>query len=214
MEGFRFVASHPEMTYLDQDILNYLFAKNYVKLSEKFDVFIDKARKNPQIRPAIYHFFDDTLQMYMNAPFNRLWMDYFVKTPWFDSAVFNNLCDSIQKFNKSRQYLLEKFSAVMSSKTRVIVVSETSNISWLEKNYALQAGDEFFVCNGENFLQELIDKINAERDRKIFFIRQGGIIETLKETGLVEGKDFLYHWTYFVQHLFNRRDINALLRAI
>ena len=214
MKGFRFVASRPEMTYIDQDILNYLFSKNYVKLPEKFDAFIDKERKNPIIRPAIYHFFDDTLQMDMKDPFNRLWMDYFIKTPWFDISVFDNLCDGIQRFNKSRQYLLEKFSAVMSGKTRVIVVSETSNISWLEKNYAIQDGDEFFVCKGENFLQKLIDKMNAERDKKIFFIRQGGITESLKEAGLVEGKDFLNHWTYFIQHSFSRREINALIRAI
>ena len=213
-KGFRFVASNPEMTYIDQDILNYLFSKNYVKLAEKFDVFVDKARQNPQIRPAIYHYFDDTLQMDMKDPFSRLWMDYFIKTPWFDSSVFNNLYDGIQRFNKSRQYLLEKFSAIMSGKTRVIVVSATSNINWLEKNYNIQVGDEFFVCDGENFLQELIDKMNAERDKKIFFIRHGVIIEALKDAGFVEGKDFLNHWTYFVQHAFNKRDINTLIRDI
>ena len=94
------------------------------------------------------------------------------------------------------------------------VVSATSNIDWLKKNYNIQAGDEFFVCKGENFLQELIDKMNVERDKKIFFIRQGGVIEALKDAGFVEGTDFLNHWTYFVQHAFNKRDINTLIRDI
>lgn len=213
-KGFQFVASNPEMTYIDQDILNYLFSKNYVKLPEKFDVFIDKARENPQIRPAIYHYFGNTLQINLDEPFNRLWWSHFVKTPWFDSSVFNNLYNGIQRFNKSRRFLLEKFSAIMSGKTRVIVVSATSNISWLEENYNIQVDDEFFICNSENFLQELIDKMNAERDKKIFFIRQGGLIEALKDAGFVEGKDFLNHWTYFVQHEFNKRDINMLIRDI
>ena len=43
--GLRFLSEHPQMVWLDQDVLNYLYAGDYVKLAEKFDVFVDVERK-------------------------------------------------------------------------------------------------------------------------------------------------------------------------
>ena len=31
----------------------------------------------------------------MNDPFNRLWFNYFTKTPWFDTSVISNFCKNV-----------------------------------------------------------------------------------------------------------------------
>ncbi|MBR4152461.1 MAG: hypothetical protein IKT98_05825 [Selenomonadaceae bacterium] len=218
LNGLKFLSLHPEMGSPDQDVLNYLFSKNYVKLSEKFDVFIDKARINPQIRPAIYHYFDDTLQLNMDDPFNRLWMDYFIKTPWFDSNALGNIYKTIKKFNRAREDSLIPFSVSLSEatagKARVIVVNKKSNKDWIKKTYALKEDEGIFTYEDENSIQELIDEMNDSRDKKIFFIRQTGLIESLKKAGFVEGKDFIYHWTFFCPHLITNKDIFTIIKEM
>lgn len=71
MRGVKFVGDHPQLQYLDQEILNYLFSKNYLKLDEKFNFFVREARSRREMEPArkIYHFAGAAFGMNMNDPF-------------------------------------------------------------------------------------------------------------------------------------------------
>ena len=196
MEGFRFVAAHPEMTYIDQDILNYLFAKNHVKLSEKFDTFIDKARKNLQICPAIYHYFGDTLQINLDEPFNRLWLDYFTKTPWFDIGTIDNFKNYVLKSGGDFLDKMKKFSALLSGKTRAFVVTPEQS-EQVKKDFFIRDDEEIIIVEKDTMSQELIDKIKAERDKKIFFGFVADFPETLNKAGLIENEDFFNGFLFY-----------------
>ena len=57
MQGIKFVGEHPQSLYLDQEVLNYLYSKNYLKLDEKFNSFVRESRhRSEKIHRKIYHF--------------------------------------------------------------------------------------------------------------------------------------------------------------
>ncbi len=212
MTGFNFASLHTEMVYVDQDILNYLFSKNYVKLPKKYDVFVIEARKTNEVYPAIYHYIDITLKPAINDPFNKLWMNYFTKTPWFDIHTIYNLYNSISEFGEARRNLFIEISAAMSGRKRVFVVNE--KVDWLKKVYFIQKEEEIFICKDKQTLPKLIEEMKASRDTKIFFIRDWNLIKPLKQAGFVEGKDFFNHYELFSPNLLSNIDANTLIKKM
>ena len=87
--GTKFISEHPQFEYLDQDILNYCFSTVYLKLPTKFNRFVLNARRENEllIDKNIYHFAASRICFIMDSrdPYNQLFMNYFIKTPWVDA---------------------------------------------------------------------------------------------------------------------------------
>ncbi|MCR5834593.1 MAG: hypothetical protein K6G55_08110 [Selenomonadaceae bacterium] len=138
LNGIKWRGEHPQCSCFDQDILNYLFSKNYLKLNEKFDVFISneryKLRKNPHVRKAIYHYIRSFLNLEMHDSFNRLWMTYFTKTPWFNVDTIGRLYSSIQKLYINLKNSMAFYTSMMSGKTRAFFTGGGEQYRCRKKN--------------------------------------------------------------------------------
>ena len=201
MDGIKWRNEHLQCSCFDQDIFNYLFSKNYLKLPYRFDQFVGDERtteRNQSIRRVIYHFSGTDkgygVKLNLSDPLNRLWMNYFIRTPWFDTDTIGNLFNGMmeQIFNKSIEKWksrTRKYSATLVGKTRAFVIDDDKLIEWIKRNYGSPAGDEFIVYDGDS--QKLVKDILTRRAEKVFFIRVGNLSRTLAEQGLVEGEDFI-----------------------
>ena len=91
LAGMKFISERSQYIYLDQDVLNYCFSTSYVKLPVNFNrvMLFERAESKWAVEKKIYHYAANriTLGMDMNDPYNRLWMDYFIKTPWVDDET-------------------------------------------------------------------------------------------------------------------------------
>ena len=107
LAGIKFRGEHPELVYYDQEILNYCFSTSYLKLPVKFNRYVTLARPENEwtIEKKLYHYAGKfslgtnytgkfSLGSDMSDPFNRLWMNYFIKTPWFDANKVVTLLDA------------------------------------------------------------------------------------------------------------------------
>ncbi len=96
-EGLQFNKAHPECDGNDQSILNYCFATQTVKLPQKFNVLVEYARMNNDFATAdrICHYITSShgrgYGLDAADAYNRLWLSYFVKTPWFDAETIGRL---------------------------------------------------------------------------------------------------------------------------
>ena len=197
MRGVAFTGKFPELVCLDQDVLNYLFSKNYLKLPEKFNAFIKSQRyyKINLTRGKIYHYtamslgFGLTLDM--NDEFNRLWLKYFVKTPWFNERIIGRLYESFLQTQDELKKSAMKILSAMKNKQRVFIVAD-SELDTLIKNFSVRQDEEILVIQSGIPTRQLIESMKVFRGQKIFFIMLGGFsFERLINEGFVRGEDFV-----------------------
>ena len=195
MSGIKWRGEHPQCSCFDQDIFNYLFSKSYFKLPEKFDVFVDVERKkfsNLKIRQAIYHYAVNALNLDKDDPFNRLWMEYFMKTPWFDAESIGNLYDNFRQNQIELKYTMIKFSSALSGKTRVFIVS-AEYFEAIREIFRVRSDEEIISINSNTIkLQDLLDAMNtvASRGEKVFIVMVPNFsFDTFEQFGFVYGEN-------------------------
>lgn len=214
--GIAFCGKNPQLGYFDQDILNYCFSKEYLKLPVAFNTFVLHSRKilEPP-RRKIYHYTygQRSFGMDMNDPFNRLWMNYFIKTPWFDEDSIGRIYACIQRMYvesvrkrhaESRQALIQ-LSAIMSGKTRAFVILP-QNLETMKQIFGVRDDEEIIFFESEESLPKMIGAMNQGRGKKIFFVLLTDFpIEILTDVGFVYGQDFLNGFEFLAET--NRRPL-------
>ena len=189
-DSIKFVAANPQYKYPDQDALNWCFSTRYVKLPRRFNRFTRWAQGEP-IGARIYHYTVHYLQMDMNDPFNRLWAEYFSRTPWFDAEIIGRVHAGIQKLYDSLRGKMISLTAVMSGKTRAFVVRK-DDAATIKKLFAIRDDEELIIADKYTPLQEVFESLNASRGKKIFFILVPDFpFINFEKLGFVHGKDFI-----------------------
>lgn len=204
MRGIKWRGEHPQCNCFDQDIWNYLFSKNYLRLPEKFDRFIcnERSQGRSQIQSAIYHCTSPTLGLDMSDPFNRLWMRYFMKTPWFNEDTIGKLYKDfrenyIQLYDDMGNFM-RRFSATMSNRTRAFFILST-DVDFLKKAFFIRDNEEIIFADNETAIPNLVYSMGKSQGRKLFFIlvpNFQAISELLEQIDFVPGKDFLNGWIF------------------
>ena len=188
--GIRFVAEHPQYKYPDQDALNWCFSTRFVKLPRKFNRFTRWAQGEP-IGARIYHYTVNYLQPDMIDPFNRLWLEYFAETPWFDADSIGRLCNSIGQIYGDMRGAMIRLTAMISGKTRVFVVRK-GDAAAIKKIFAVRDDEDVIISDKYTPLQEVFETLNSSGGKKILFVCVPDFpFVNFEKLGFVRGKDFI-----------------------
>ena len=223
LNGTKFINENPRHSVaFDQSILNYCFSTRTLKLPVKFNRLAKWARhfKESQAEKMIYHFNSHDsikgLGTDMSDPFNRLWMSYYIKTPWFDADSIGRLHTSFLKIRGDLKTSAMKLSALVSGKSRGFFI-EAQKTERIRKLFSVRADEIIIPAKNPNSIQELIDAMKARRGSFIFFIMtrrfpipQNFPFDRLIEEGFVEGVDFIKGWDYLNLPM----DTNSLIQAM
>ena len=192
-DGVKFISQNPQCgEFLDQDVLNYCFATKTLKLPTKFNSFVRESRRRSE-KPArkIYHFAGAALKIDTNDLFNRLWMDYFLKSPWFDSSSIGRLYENVRQDQTRIKNTALNLSSTLRNKTRAFMVLE-KDLNSLIKNFSVKSDEEIILVKVGTHVQRIIAEISSARNEKIFFVMLPDFpFNFLTEAGLVYGKDFV-----------------------
>ena len=192
LDGFNFVCEHPKCKLFDQDILNYCFASRSVKLPAKFDHFVNTERiRRREVARAIYHYVANSIQLNFKDQFNRLYFEYFVKTPWFNLDMLDNVFKSIDELNKKHQTSVRKMINLIDTKTRIFFTKE-ENIPAIRAIFDVDDDELVINASDPNALMQLIKELKPRKS--VCFILSGGYAgfrQFLLGQKYVEGVDFI-----------------------
>ena len=205
MHGVKFRGKNPLHKYLEQTALNYCFHDRALKLPKKFNSFIRRERSSdkPALSEKIYHYAGGTSRpgFDMNDPFNRLWMNCFIKSPWFDEETFERLYKIIQTANVDQENSPLNIVNTMPGKVRAFFV-EPEKISDAKNLFDIKDYEEIIPAENDASLRKLIDTMKICRGTCVFFIMTEKFLgknfpfELLIKEGFEEEKDFFRGWTF------------------
>ena len=196
-DGIKFVGNFFTSSCLDQEVLNYSFSTNYIKLPVRFNYFI-KSHRNPKdiiIDNKIYHYTDSPsgkgFGLNMIDRFNRLWPSYFIKTPFFNEETIGRLYSSVQNLHVELKQSMINVSAMMSGKTRAFFTTP-DNVAALREIFSVRKDESIILAESEQSFQKLIDAMKKAKGKKVFFIVLPNFpFNLLIQEGFVPGKDFV-----------------------
>ena len=209
----------------DQEILNHCFDRKILHLPIKFNrpVKWERRQKITQIQQRIYHFNGaESLRSFgldMNDPFNRLWITYFIKTPWFNADSIGRLYATFQQMRNGMKNHILRVSAAMSGRERVFFV-ESKKLVAMKKFFSIRDDEEIILADNEKSLAKLIRDMQAAKGKKIFFIVNRTFMgksfpfSELAKVGLAYGKDFLKGWELLSETQGEPFDSRPLIKAL
>lgn len=193
-EGVQFLADNPKCASPDQDILNAFFSTNYLKLEQKFDSFVLSERgKNPSATGKIYHYAGNCIEPDLSDEYNRLWLENFARTPWFNANVIGRFSE-ILRAEKQKNLSFVMLMMKISVQHRRAFVAEAKNIPALKSAFAVQDDEPIIEISGKTSLQELLTKMTELRGKKtafLFHTNFDGLKKFLQDHGFKESRDFI-----------------------
>ena len=191
-EGIRFRGEHPNYRFFDQAVWNYCFSSQTLKLPTVFNRFVRYARiENESVTKKIYHYTVNSIYLNSTDVFNRLWMSYFIKTPFFDAETIGRLYESVQNLHTTLKQSMINISAIMSGKTRTFFVA-TDSADAIKKVFSIRKDESIILAESEQSLKKLIDAMKKAKGKKVFFIVLPNFpFNLLIQEGFVPGKDFV-----------------------
>ena len=184
--GMKFASEHNYINFLDQTVLNYCFSLQAVKLPVRFNQFVRVARqKKESLADKIYCYTAYSLQINMNDSFNRLWLEYFAKTPWFDAEAIGRLYDAFRQiYNRQKKLML-------NGKTRGFCAAP-AYVEDTKKIFHVRDDEEIISLENQTSLKNLFDSMKKSQGKKVFFIiSQNFPFNALTKAGFTPGRDFV-----------------------
>ena len=195
--GVEFIIAHPQYAYFDQDIFNYCFGVQALRLPTKFNRFPIriKDRTEKAVERNLYHYAGHPLQLNMRDAFNRLYFDYFTKTQWFNADTLGNIFDDVRAIYLERQNIMAIVSAAVASKRRIFV-TEPNNVELVRKIFYVKDNEEVLKIDSPNWIGNLIAMMKNSAGEKIYFLLVGDLVypqlrKMLIKEGFTEWQDFL-----------------------
>ena len=199
IRGMKIMTDNPQYDCFDQDILNYCFSKNYLKLPKKFNTPVEFARMNNDFDTddRICHYITSSrgkgLGLDTNDAYNKLFLEYFIKTPWFNEESIGRLYQEIIELYNGRQNFATQVSAIMSGKQRAFFVSP-QNVDAVKEIFYVDPNEEFIAAENLASFEKIFVSLKNAGGRKIFFLiidQYPAIRELLMKAGFFEGEDFI-----------------------
>ena len=194
LNGINFLAKNFQYQCFDQEIFNYCFSKNYLKLKTEynFSVLENKMIGRTQIKNRILHYIGNILNSDMRDKYNQVWFYYFEKTPWFNKNVIANLDTTFRKKDADLKKFALQMTALISGKRRAFF--SYLNIDLMKKIFLVRDDEEFIQFVNQESLNALAKSMFESRGKKVFFIlfeRYTQLRVELKKLGFVENQDFI-----------------------
>lgn len=199
LEGCKFVYEK-KYPCAEQDAFNYVFTKKYLKLPGRFNGVVRFLRRTvppTKIQKAIYHFAGPKPDLNTDDVFNRLYFEYFFKTPWASVDMLKNIDNAIRSLIKrnrdENKFWLLNLTNLLAHRQRAFFASK-KDFNNLKKIFNMSDEELLIDATKKDSLNKLLEEMTNSKNKKIFFILIGGystVNRILAEYGFKENVDYI-----------------------
>ena len=191
--GVDFIAQKNYLGF-DMEIFNYCFKDSYLKLPRDFGCYANKERtRKPEDRltRGIFHFPGIKPSFDLSDSYNRLYVNYFEKTPWFK---MEDIARAVDKFYRNRQSFMLHIMRILVDKQRAFYTEE-ANFNFIRQIFKIKADELILNASAPqpDNISNLLNSMNVSRGKKFYFILTLDYVNVrniLIQNNFVDGQDF------------------------
>lgn len=195
--GAALLRTYPDCFCYDQDILNFFFAEGSANLPLRYNDFVVSARRvgEREIKPHLYHYAGRALDvMATEDAYNRLFLQYFARTPWHDAAFLMHLMERLRSAHEARKQTLAHLTDLVAGRTRQLYGSAEMEAA-VRDCFVLRAGEAYHTvvdAAGDLSVGALIEKMRQQQDAVHIFFLDGydDLCPYLTRAGFAAERDF------------------------
>ena len=192
-EGVQWLAENPDCESVDQDILNAFFSEKYFKLAQKFNSLVESNRAwNLPAAQKIYHYLNHCLGLDLSDEYNRLFMENFTRTTWFNADLIGRFANALRK-DHEQILLLSQWLMKLQNEHRRAFFLYRDDLQSIKALFNIGYGEPVIEIRDETSLNELVTKMRELHGRKVFFLFYSNydtLTELLSSYGFKEFEDF------------------------
>lgn len=194
LEACKFVYEK-KYKFLDQDVLNYLFSESYLKLPRRFNALVYMLRRRNEftIGKEIYHF--AVIKPYLDTDdvYNKLFFEYFLKTPFANADMFRNLDKDFSRQYERLKVAFLHYTNLLAHRERVFLMDE-NEIEKMRKIFAIEDDELIVDSTDATATKEFFETSDELKGKNFIYIRSKdyrSIELELRKRNFVRGEDFI-----------------------
>ena len=198
IEGCKFILDN-KYPNKEQDLLNYLFSEHMFKLPRKFNILLFRLRRDQLfvVEKGICHYAAggrkpslDTADIY-----NRLYFEYFLKTPFANADIFGKIYKSCKRqYDFLKGQFLHYTNLLSTHRKRVFLINK-NDIEKMRLAFEIRDDEQVFDASDPDTLKNFLETADEFKGKKIIFLLAGNLTGDLRKNlrgrNFAEGIDFM-----------------------
>lgn len=180
--------------FVDQDTLNYFSSGNYLHLPKKFNAVMFVLYGKPEgIGKAIYHYAAHKPDLNADHIYNKLYLEYFLKTPWATADMFGN----IDKFFRRQYDRLKgeflRYTNLLYGRERLFLIDK-SMTEKMRKIFAIRDDETIIDASDSVAMDKFFETLDELRDKKLIYLLSNNfnpVEDKLRKRDFLGGRDYV-----------------------
>ncbi len=146
--GLEFIREHEINQHPVQEIMNKYWGHDCCQLPGKYNLLVryEMMHHNEMVGEGIYHYTGQAYAIDAVNNYNRLFFEFFTKTPWCNADFIGNLARHLHQSNRS---LMMGFANLIAGKKRIVIGNEDDKEK-LSKMLMLKEKEEYYTIKDFN----------------------------------------------------------------
>lgn len=197
LEACKFVHDK-NFPWREQDALNYSFQGNYLHLPKKFNTLVYCLRSIDsyfKIDKCIYHYVGGAKgkpSLSTDDVYYKLYLEYFLKTPWATVDMFGNLNKSFRRrYDLLKQQFLH-YTNFIGKRERVFLLNKT-NTDKMRRIFEIKDDELVVDVSDLEARAKFLETANELKGKYLIYVLADyeAVMPELRKRNLFDGKDFI-----------------------
>lgn len=192
LESCKFIYDR-KYPYCEQDALNYLFSKNYFKLPRKFNAMVMRIRRNLVIGEEIYHFAGVKPSLNTDDICDKLYLEYFLKTPWANADMFGNMDKAFRKQYDRLKGEFLRYTNLLYCRERLFLIDKNM-LEKMRQIFAIRDDETIIDASDSVAMEKFFETLDELRDKKLIYLLSNNfkpVEDKLHKRDFLGGRDYV-----------------------
>ena len=195
LEACKFIYDK-QYRFLEQDALNYFSSGEYFHLPQKFNAMIGRPIR-VCVSNTICHYTGGSSgakpSINTDSIYNKLYLEYFLKTPWATADMFGNMDKAFRKQYDRLKGEFLRYTNLLSCRERLFLIDK-SMMGKMRTIFVIRDDETIIDASDSVAMDKFFETLDELRDKKLIYLLSNNfkpVVDKLHKRDFLGGRDYV-----------------------